>query len=106
MVTSSCSLINIENEELYYKDILEACINILIESTNISSQEILLNTILTVLENSVNYWDIISDFSELVFNLIKILKFSNSNEVRIYALKIFGYIGAMDPDKLSYYIIN
>ena len=104
LVTSSCSLINIENEELYYKDILEACINILIESTNISSQEILLKTILTVLENSVNYWDIISDFSELVFNLIKILKFSNSNEVRIYALKIFGYIGAMDPDKLDIFL--
>ena len=71
---------------LFYKDILEACINILKESTDITSQETLLKTILTIFENSANYWDIYADFSELVFILIKILKCSNSNETRVYSL--------------------
>ena len=53
----------------------------------------------------MNYWDVYSDFSQLVFTLIKILKNSNSNEARIYSLKIFGYIGAMDPDKLDIFLI-
>ena len=104
LVSSSCNFVNRESEDLFYKDILEACINILKESTDITSQEILLKTILTIFENSVNYWDVYSDFSELVFILIKILKYSSSNDTRIFSLKIFGYIGAMDPDKLDIFL--
>ena len=105
LVSSSCNFVNQESEDLFYKDILEACIKMLVESTDIASQEILLKTILTIFENSVNYWDVYSDFSQLVFTIIKILKNSNSNEARIYSLKIFGYIGAMDPDKLDIFLI-
>ena len=104
LISNSSNLGNKENEELYYKDIIEACINNLKENTNNTSQEILLKTILTVFEHSIKNWDVYSDFSDLVYILIKILKFSNSKETRIFAMKIFGYIGAMDPDKLDIFL--
>jgi hypothetical protein len=104
LISNSCNLGNKDNEEAYFKDIIDQCINNLIENTNNTSQEILLKTILTVFENSEKNWDVYSDFSELVYILIKILKFSNSKETRIYAMKIFGYIGSMDPDKLDIFL--
>ena len=104
LISNSCNLGNEENEELYYRDIIKACIDNLKENTNNISQEILLKTILTVFEHSVKTWDVYNDYPEFVFTLIKILKFSNSKETRVYALKIFGYIGSMDPNKLDFFL--
>ena len=104
LISNSCNIGNNENKEAYFKDIIEECINNLTENTNNTSQEILLKTILTVFEHSEKNWDVYSNFSELVYILIKILKFSNSKPTRVYALKIFGYIGAMDPDKLDIFL--
>ena len=71
------------------------------EKPDIKNQEIFLKTILAIFENSVNYWNVYNDFYNLFVVLIDILKNSNSNEARIYSLKIFGYIGVMDPDNLQ-----
>ena len=38
LVSSSCNFVNQESEDLFYKDILEACIKMLVESTDIASQ--------------------------------------------------------------------
>ena len=96
--------IKMENEEIYYKDIIEICISNLKKNNINKSQEIILKTILTVFEHSIKNWDVYSEFSELVYILVKILKSSNSKETRVYALKIFGYIGAIDPDKYDIFL--
>ena len=101
LISSPCNFENGKKEEFYYKYILESCINILMDSTEINSQEILLKAILTIFENSTKNWDVYSSFSKLIYILIEILKYSSSREVRIYCLKIFGYIGTMDPYKLD-----
>ena len=104
LVSCSYHFFNQKSEKDCYKQILDAFINLLMESTDIKNQEVFLKTILAIFENSVNYWDVYSDFFDLFFILINILKNSNSNEARIYSLKIFGYIGAMDPDNLEIFL--
>ena len=101
-IISNC--FKMENEEIYYKEIVETCISNLKKNIISSSQEILLKTILTVFEHSIKNWDVYSEFPELVNILVKILKFSDSKEARIYALKLFGYIGAIDPDKFDIFL--
>ena len=87
--------------ESYCKDILLICIGILKENAGESKEEKALFTILSILENSEIDWKIYYDFIDLVNILIQILiKIQNKNS-RLYAMKIFGFIGAMDPDKLE-----
>ena len=104
LVSSSFSFFDQEEEKIYYKQIFDIFINLLNESTDNKNQEIYLKTILAIFENSVNYWSEYNDFFGLFNTLISILKKSNSNEARIYSLKIFGYIGAIDADNLQIFL--
>ena len=102
LVSSSYHFFKINKEKKNcYNQILVTFINLLMEKPDIKNQEIFLKTILAIFENSVNYWNVYNDFYNLFVVLIDILKNSNSNEARIYSLKIFGYIGVMDPDNLQ-----
>ena len=87
--------------EIYYKDILMICISILKENAAESKEEMALLTILSILENSEIDWKIYYDFIDLVNILIQILSRVQSKNSRLYAMRIFGFIGVMDPDKLE-----
>jgi FKBP12-rapamycin complex-associated protein len=87
--------------EIYYKDILMICISILKENAAESKEEMALLTILSILENSEIDWKIYYDFIDLVNILIQILTKIQSKNSRLYAMRIFGFIGVMDPDKLE-----
>jgi FKBP12-rapamycin complex-associated protein len=88
------------NEE-YYKEIILICIESLKDNSSIFKQEISLKTILSILENSEVKWKIYFEYPELINLLIQILIKENNKNSRYYCLKIFGFIGAMDPDKLE-----
>ena len=87
--------------EKYYKDIIVICISILKENASIQKQEISLMTVLSILENSDKDWKIYYDYIDLVSLLIQILIRETNKKSRLYAMKIFGFIGAMDPEKLE-----
>lgn len=87
--------------EKYYKDILVICIEILKENSSMQKQEIALMTVLSILENSKKDWKIYHDYIDLVNLLIQILIREQNKKSRLYAMKIFGFIGAMDPEKLE-----
>ena len=84
-----------------YKDIILICIANLKENSSSLNQEISLKTILAILEHSDNDWNIYFNFIELVNIIIQILIRTNNKNTRLYGLKIFGFIGTMDPDKLD-----
>lgn len=88
------------NED-YYKEIILICIESLKDNSSIVKQEISLKTIFSILENSDVQWKIYFDYPELINLLIQILIKENNKVSRLYCLKIFGFIGAMDPDKLE-----
>ena len=92
---------NIGENELYYKDIMNICINDLKENSNSLNQEICLKTILSVLEHSGLDLNVYFNFIDLVNILIQILIKTNNKVTRLYGMKIFGFIGTMDPDKLD-----
>lgn len=88
------------NED-YYKEIILICIESLKDNSSTVKQEISLKTILSILESSDVQWKIYFDYPELINLLIQILIKENNKISRLYCLKIFGFIGAMDPDKLE-----
>ena len=90
-----------EKQEIYCHNIVKICIENLKENSNTRNQDILLKAITTIFEHSLSDWEIYDNQPDLVYILIRILKFSKNESTRIEALKIFGFIGAMDPDKLD-----
>ena len=89
--------------EIYIKDIISISINILDDNLSTSSlkEETVLHTILSILTHSNKEWNIYSDYSNLIKIIIRILKKSQNKNSRLYALKIFGNIGAINPSKLN-----
>ena len=98
-------IINSENhnkeKEIQYKEIITLCIKNLKENSSQLNQEISLKTILAIFEHSDYDWNIYFNFIDLVNILIQVLIRTNNRKTRIYALKIFGFIGTMAPDKLE-----
>jgi FKBP12-rapamycin complex-associated protein len=88
------------NED-YFKQIILICIENLQDNSSIVKQEISLKTILSILENSNIEWKIYFDYPLLVSLLIQILTKESNKNSRLYCLRIFGFIGAMGPDKLE-----
>ena len=76
------------------------CISNLKDNSPIK-QEVSLKTILAILENSFIDWKIYFDYPELVNLLIQILTKETNKLSRLFCLKIFGFIGAMDNDRLE-----
>ena len=89
--------------EEYIKDIMLISINILGDNLAFSSikEETVLYTILSILTNSNKEWNIYSDYTNLVSSIIQVLSKSQNKKSRLYAMKIFGYIGIINPNKLS-----
>ena len=88
--------------EEYFKEIMSICINILKTNTSNAKQAISLRTILSILENDDNNkWKVYYDYIDLINLLILILIKTQNKQNRLYALKIFGFIGAIDPDKME-----
>ena len=88
--------------ECYYKDIMLICIVILKTNSTNAKIEISLRTILSILENDIsNKWKTYCDYIDLVNLIIQILIMSSNKNIRLYALKVFGFIGAVDPDILE-----
>ena len=88
--------------EEYFKEIMSICIDILKANTSIAKQAISLRTILSILENDDNNkWKVYYDYIDLINLLILILIKTQNKQNRLYALKIFGFIGAIDPDKME-----
>ena len=79
--------------------IINICNEYLKEASISESKEIILSLLLTIFENSSNDYHIYFKHLELVKNLINILEKTSNLNVRIIALKIFGFIGTMNPDK-------
>ena len=99
-----CDLLEIHSKVLTnesYTEILNICIENLKEISVNSIVEISLKSILAVLEYSNVDFNVYFNFTELINILIKILIRNNSKNIRLYAMKIFGFIGTMDPDKLE-----
>ena len=90
-----------QGSEEDYHDIISICIDNLKANSSSLNQEISLKTILAVLEHSDHDWNVYFNFIELVNIIIQILIRSNNKNTRLYAMKIFGFIGTMDPDKLD-----
>ena len=88
-------------KESQYKEIISLCIKNLKENSSQLNQEISLKTILAIFEHSDYDWNIYFNFIDLVNILIQVLIRTNNRKTRIYALKIFGFIGTMAPDKLE-----
>ena len=89
--------------EAYIKDILSISISILEDNLSTSSlkEETVLYTILSILTHSNEEWNIYQDYINLVNIIIRILKKSQNKNSRLYALKIFGNIGVINPSKLN-----
>ena len=89
--------------EVYIKDIISISINILEDNLSTSSlkEETVLYTILSILTHSNKEWDIYSEYINLVNIIIRVLKKSQNKKSRLYALKIFGNIGIINPSKLN-----
>ena len=87
--------------EEYFKEIFSICIENLKDNSSNVKQEVSLKTILSILENSELEWNVYFDYPELVNILIQILIKETHKNSRIYSMRIFGFIGAMDPDKLE-----
>jgi hypothetical protein len=87
--------------EDYYKQVLTICITNLKDNSSSVKQEVSLKTVLSILENSLIDWKIYFDYPELVNLLIQILTKENNKTSRLLCLKIFGFIGAMDNDRLE-----
>ena len=89
--------------EEYIKDIILISISIIDDNLSISSlkEETVLYTILSILTYSNKEWNIYSEFRNLVSILIRILKKSQNKNSRLYALKIIGNIGAINPSFLN-----
>ena len=89
--------------ELYINDIMSISINILGDNLSISSikEETALNTIFSILRNSNKDWNIYSDYTNLVNLIIQVLSKSQNKQSRLYAMKILGYIGTINPNKLN-----
>ena len=81
--------------------IINICNDYLKEVSSSESKEIILSLLLTIFENSSYDYNIYFNHLELVTNLINILEKTSKLKVRIIALKIFGFIGTMNPDKLE-----
>ena len=84
-------------------DIMLISINILGDNISFSSikEETALYTILSILTNTDKDWKIYSDYIDLVNLIIQVLSKSQNKLSRLYAMKIFGYIGTINPDKLE-----
>ena len=89
--------------ELYINDIMLISINILGDNLSYSSikEETALYTILSILSNSEKDWKNYSDYNNLVRLIIQVLSKSRNKHSRLYAMKIFGYIGTINPNKLN-----
>ena len=89
--------------ELYINDIMLISINILGESVSSSSikEETALYTILCILSSSDKDLENYSDYVNLFPLIIQILSKSQNKKSRLYAMKIFGYIGTINPNKLN-----
>ena len=89
--------------EAYITDIMFISISILEDNLSTSSlkEETVLYTILSILTHSNKEWNIYQDYINLVNIIIRILKKSQNKNSRLYALKIFGIIGAINPSKLN-----
>ena len=89
--------------EEYLNDIMSISINILEENISLSpiKEKTSLNIILSILTNSDKDWKIYSDYIDLVRLLIDVLSKSTNKQSRLNALKIFGNIGTINPDKLE-----
>ena len=89
--------------ELYINDIMLISINILGDNLSSSSikEETALYTILSILSNSEKDWENYSDYNNLVRLIIKVLSKSQNKQSRLYAMKIYGYIGTINPNKLN-----
>ena len=89
--------------ELYINDIMLISINILGESVSSSSikEETALYTILCILSSTDKDLKNYSDYANLFLSIIQILSKSQNKKSRLYAMKFFGYIGAINPNKLN-----
>ena len=89
--------------EAYIKDIISISINILEDNLSTSSlkEETVLYTILSILTHSNKEWNIYEENINLVNIIIRILKKSQNKKSRLYALKIFGNIGEINPSQLN-----
>ena len=87
----------------YINDIISISINILGDNLSSSSikEETALYTILSILTNSNKEWNINSDYNNLIPLIIQVLSKSQNKHSRLYAMKIFGYIGTINPNKLN-----
>ena len=87
----------------YLSDIMSITINLLEDNITSSSikEEKALYTILSILTNSDKDWKIYSDYINLVRLILEVLSKSQNKQSRLYALKIFGHIGIINPDKLE-----
>ena len=88
--------------DTFIKDIISISINIL--NDNLSSsikEEAALYTIFSILTNSNKEWKIFSDYTDLIRLILQVLSKSQNKHSRLYALKIFGYIGTINPNKLN-----
>lgn len=81
--------------------IIEVCIENLKDNSNLNKQEISLKTVLSILENASVKFKIYFDHPKLVNGLIELLTKDSSKISRNLALRIFGYIGAMDNENLE-----
>ncbi len=88
------------NEE-YYGEIINICIENLKDNSNPKKQEDSLKAILSIFENSAIRWKPYFDYPFLINELIEILIKEKNDKSRLLALKIFGFIGSMDPDTLE-----
>ena len=87
----------------YINDIMSISINILGDNLSRSSikEETALYTILTILTNTKKDWKIYSDYTNLILLIIQVLSKSQNKKSRLYAMKIFGFIGTINPSKLN-----
>ena len=87
---------------IYMDDIMSICIRLLREFASTPlNEEMILCTILSVLTNSNKEWKIYFDYIDLVSSVIDIISKSQNKTSRLYAIRIFGHIGTINPDKLE-----
>jgi hypothetical protein len=87
----------------YLDDIMSLCITILRDNIAYSpiNEGAALHTIASILTNTNKDWKIYSDYIDLVNIIIQVLSKSQNKQSRLYAMKIFGFIGTINPDKLE-----
>lgn len=81
--------------------IIEVCVENLKDNSNLNKQEISLKTVLSILENSSYKFKIYYNHPLLVNSLIELLVKDSPKVSRNLALRIFGFIGAMDNENLE-----